>query len=61
LKGATYNPERFVALGKLYSDYNDVTPAILQSLAKRYFVKDKVWKLVVDPQSSDGAGAVAAR
>ncbi len=51
LKGATYDPERFVALGKLYSDYNSVTPAILQSLAKRYFVKDKAWKLVVAPQS----------
>jgi zinc protease len=55
LKGATYDPERFVALGKLYSDYNNVTPAILQSLAKRYFVKDKAWKLIVAPQSGDGA------
>ena len=55
LKGATYDPERFVALGKLYSDYNSVTPAILQSLAKRYFVKDKAWKLVVAPQAGDGA------
>jgi zinc protease len=55
LKGAAYDPERFVALGRLYSDYNDVTPAILQTLAKRYFVKDNAWKLVVAPQSSDGA------
>jgi zinc protease len=61
LKGATYDPERFVALGKLYSDFNDVTPAILQVLAKRYFIKDKAWKLVVDPQSSDGTGAAAER
>jgi zinc protease len=61
LKGATYNAERFVALGKLYSDYNNVTPAILQSLAKRYFVKDKAWKLVVAPQSSDGAVTASAR
>jgi zinc protease len=55
LKGAAYDPERFVALGRLYSDYNDVTPAILQTLAKRYFVKDNAWKLVVAPQSSDSA------
>jgi zinc protease len=55
LKGATYDPERFAALGKLYSDYNGVTPQILQSLAKRYFVKEKAWRLVVAPQSGDGA------
>ena len=61
LKGATYNAERFVALGKLYSDYNNVTPAILQSLAKRYFVKDKAWKLVVAPQSGDRAVTASAR
>jgi zinc protease len=61
LKGATYDPERFVALGKLYSDYNNVTPAILQSLAKRYFIRDKAWKLVVTPQSSDGAAAAVSR
>jgi zinc protease len=59
LKGATYDPERFAALGKLYSDYNDVTPAILQALAQRYFVKDKAWKLVVAPQSGDGAVTTA--
>ena len=59
LKGATYNPERFAALGKLYSDYNSVTPAILQALAKRYFVKDKAWKLVVAPQSGDGPANAA--
>lgn len=60
LKGASYDPERFAALGKLYSDYNSVTPAILQSLAKRYFVKDKAWKLVVDPQTA-GAGPAVSR
>ena len=59
LKGATYDPERFVALGKLYSDYNDVTPAILQALAQRYFIKDKAWKLVVAPQSGDAAVSAA--
>ncbi len=60
LKGATYEPERFVALGKLYSDYSNVTPTVLQALAKRYFVKDKAWKLVVSPQGS-GAPVTAVR
>jgi zinc protease len=59
LKGATYDPERFAALGKLYSDYNGVTPAILQALAKRYFVNEKAWKLVVAPQSGDGQANAA--
>ena len=61
LKGATYDPERFVALGKLYSDFDSVTPAILQSLAKRYFVKDKAWKLVVAPQTSGSTTTTATR
>jgi zinc protease len=46
-------------LGKLYSDYNGVTPAILQSLAKRYFVKEKAWKLVVAPQGGGERQAVS--
>ncbi len=60
LKGATYEPERFTALGKLFGDYSGVTPAILQSLAKTYFVKDKAWKLVVSPQES-GAPITVSR
>jgi predicted Zn-dependent peptidase len=46
-----------VALGKLYSDYNSVTPEILQALAKRYFVKDRAWKLVVAPQPANADAA----
>jgi zinc protease len=57
LKGATYEPARFTALGRLYSDYSSVTPTRLQELAKRYFVKDKAWKLVVAPRGSDATGA----
>jgi len=57
LKGSTYHPERFASLGTLYSDYNGVTPEILQSLAKRYFVKDKAWKLIVAPQSANAPSA----
>lgn len=60
LKGATYEPARFTALGRLYSDYSAVTPGRLQELAKRYFVKEKVWKLVVSP-SSGGAITSATR
>lgn len=59
LKGATYEPARFLALGRLYSDYSTITPARLQELAKRYFVKDKSWKLVVSPSSVRGATTAA--
>lgn len=59
LKGATQDPARFTALGRLYSDYANVTPTLLQTLAKRYFVKEKSWTLVVAPQTSgaDQAGS----
>jgi zinc protease len=59
LKGATHDPARFTALGRLYSDYANVTPTLLQTLAKRYFVKEKSWALVVAPQASgaDQAGS----
>lgn len=60
LKGATYEPARFTALGRLYSDYSSVTPTRLQELAKRYFVREKAWKLVVAPQGS-GAPVTATR
>ncbi len=55
LKGATYDPARFAALGRLYSDYSNVTAARLQQLAKRYFVNDKAWKLVVSPTTGSAA------
>lgn len=50
LEGATYVPQRFSALGRLYSDYSRVTPARVQELAKRYFRDDKAWKLLVEPE-----------
>ncbi len=59
LKGATYNPTKFTVLGRLYSDYSGVTPTTLQALAKRYFVKDKAWKLVVAPQGGGDRQAVS--
>ena len=60
LKGAIYEPARFTALGRLYTDYSNVTPARLQELAKRYFVADKAWKLVVSP-TSGGTSTPSAR
>ncbi len=60
LKGATYEPARFTALGRLYSDYSNVTAARLQELAKRYFVADKAWKLVVSP-TTGGTMTAATR
>ncbi len=59
LKGATYDPARFSALGRLYTDYSNVTPARLQELAKRYFIAEKSWKLVVSPTPAGGATPVA--
>lgn len=59
LKGATYDSARFTALGTLYSDYTGVTPTIVQALAKRYFVKDKAWKLVVAPQAGGARQTVS--
>ena len=59
LKGATYNQQRFSALGRLYSDYSNITPARVQELAKRYFVADKSWKLVVSPQEGGARQAVS--
>jgi zinc protease len=50
LEGATYTPARFTALGRLYTDYTQTTPARLQELAQRYFRDDAAWKLVVAPE-----------
>jgi zinc protease len=59
LKGATFESSRFAALGHLYSDYGNMTPARVQELAKRYFVADKAWKLVVSPPAKGAAGTSA--
>lgn len=58
LEDATYDQRKFVALSHLYTDYTGVTPAKLQELAKRYFVADKAWKLVIEPQG-EGPAVVA--
>jgi len=57
LEGATYDPRRFTALSRLLTDYKRVTPERLQSLAKKYFVKDKAWRLAVLPENTSLAAA----
>jgi zinc protease len=52
LQGATFNQEKFVALGSIFSDYQSVTPERLQELAKRYFRDDTAWKFTVLPQNA---------
>ncbi|MGL5840052.1 MAG: M16 family metallopeptidase [Sphingorhabdus sp.] len=54
LEGATYDPARYEALGRLYSDYSKVTPQQLQALAQKYLVDAKAWKLVVEPELMAG-------
>ena len=50
LEGATYTPQRFSALSRLYSDYAGMTPARVQELARKYFRDDKAWKLLIEPE-----------
>ena len=50
LEGATYAPQRFTALSRLYGDYAGITPARVQELARKYFRDDKAWKLLIEPE-----------
>ncbi len=50
MEGASYQPQRLVALTRLYNDYAKVTPARMQELAKRYFVAERAWMMVVEPE-----------
>jgi zinc protease len=50
LEGATYTPQRFSALSRIYSDYAGITAARLQELARKYFRDDKAWKLLIEPE-----------
>jgi zinc protease len=51
LEGASYTPQRFASLARLYADYARVTPQRLQELAKRYFVSEREWTLVIEPEA----------
>ena len=50
LEGATYTPQRFTALSRLYGDYAGITAARLQELARKYFRDDTAWKLLIEPE-----------
>jgi len=52
MEGASYNPQKFVALQSLLSDYTVITPQEVQALAVKYLDESKKWKLVVVPESS---------
>ena len=52
LEGASFNPQKFVALQSLLSDYTVITPEEVQALAFKYLDNRKEWKLVVLPESS---------
>jgi zinc protease len=51
LEGASFNPQKFVALRGLLTDYTVITPEEVQALAVKYLVDSKKWKLVVLPES----------
>ncbi|WP_417610296.1 M16 family metallopeptidase [Parasphingorhabdus sp.] len=55
LEGATFNPQKFVALQSLLSDYTVITPEQVQALAIKYFDEEKEWKLAVLPESKNVA------
>ncbi|WP_339693454.1 insulinase family protein [uncultured Parasphingorhabdus sp.] len=52
LEGASFNPQKFVALQTLLSDYTVITPEEVQTLAVKYLDERKKWKLVVLPEGS---------
>jgi len=52
MEGASFNPQKFVALQSLLSDYTVITPEEVQALAVKYLDDKKKWKLVVLPESS---------
>lgn len=55
MEGASYNPQKFVALRTLLSDYTVITPAEVQALAVKYLDDGTKWKLVVLPETGDVA------
>ncbi|CAO1653211.1 M16 family metallopeptidase [Parasphingorhabdus sp. NYA22] len=52
LEGASYNPQKFVALQSLLRDYTVITPEEVQALAIKYLNDDTKWKLAVLPESN---------
>ncbi len=52
LEGASYNPQKFVALQSLLPDYTVITPEEVQALAIKYLNDETKWKLAVLPESN---------
>ncbi len=51
MEGASFNPQKFVALQTLLGDYTNITPEDVQALAIKYLDDKKKWQLVVLPES----------
>ncbi|WP_373491286.1 M16 family metallopeptidase [Parasphingorhabdus sp.] len=51
MEGASFNPQKFVALQTLLRDYTAITAEEVQALAIKYLDEEKQWKLVVLPES----------
>lgn len=52
LEGASFNPQKFVALQSLLRDYTVITPEEVQALAIKYLNDETKWKLAVLPESN---------
>tara|TARA_R110000772_G_scaffold15072_6_gene43071 strand:+ start:37084 stop:40002 length:2919 start_codon:yes stop_codon:yes gene_type:complete len=52
MEGASYKPQKFVALRTLLSDYTVITPEEVQALAVKYLDDGTEWKLAVLPELS---------
>ncbi|MGB5724925.1 MAG: insulinase family protein, partial [Parasphingorhabdus sp.] len=52
MEGASFNPQKFVALRTLLSDYTVITPEEVQALAVKYLDDSRKWKLVVLPEAN---------
>ncbi len=55
MEGASFNPQKFVALQTLLRDYTVITPEEVQSLAVKYLDEGTKWKLVVLPEANQHA------
>ncbi|TPG14467.1 M16 family metallopeptidase [Sphingomonas oligophenolica] len=51
MSGGTYDPSRIAVTRAIGTDYNGVTPAVLQQTAATYLVPGKDWTMVVLPKA----------
>ncbi|WP_417622249.1 M16 family metallopeptidase [Parasphingorhabdus sp.] len=57
MEGASFNPQKFVALQSLLSDYTVITPEEVQALAVKYLDDKTKWKLVILPENNNQLAA----